>query len=304
MQETMQSIQADLRALLSQRAAFARETNFVARAQAMDTLTFRILERIENLQYVHGYQAPLAQVHQQAVQLWEQLAAVNTALFQRLRTCLGAGEAIGLALTQLCDLYVGPETPPPSWSDMDADYLDVFLNGLLGMDFVPAETRALQAGMIGYHPTPARVIFALINHLQLQATDVFYDLGSGLGRVVLLVGLLTPAWAKGIEFEPAYCAYAQQRAADLSLARVAFLPSDARQAAYHDGTVFFLYTPFTGPMLREVLHRLQEIARRHPIRLATYGACTRDVAQQPWVTLAAQQSFPPDTLSVFTTAGV
>jgi SAM-dependent methyltransferase len=169
----------------------------------------------------------------------------------------------------------------------------------LGIDGLPEETQNLQPGMIGYHPTPARVIFALIEHTHLSAADVFYDLGAGLGRVVLLVGLLTTAHVKGIEFEPAYCAYAQQRADSLHLSRVTFFNVDARQADYTDGTVFFLYTPFTGRMLQVVLAQLEAVAHTHPITLVTYGACRRDVAQQRWVQPTVQQAFAHDTLSLF-----
>lgn len=300
MQATVQQIEAALQALVAQHPTLSLDTNFVARVQALDTLTFQILEHIENVQYVHGYQPQLAHLYRQGEQLWECLTAVNTQLFQRLRTRLRDSAATAPLLMHCCDTYVGHDTPAPNWEDMDADFVDVFLNGVLGMDYAPAETVQLQSGMIGYHPTPARVILALIERLRLQATDVFYDLGSGLGRVALLVGLLTPALARGIEFEPAYCAYAQQRAADLRLTRVTFLPGDVRQADYGDGTVFFLYTPFTGHILREVLARLQTVAQTRPITLATYGACGREVARQPWLRLTAQQDFAHDTLSLFT----
>ncbi|MGE3538161.1 MAG: class I SAM-dependent methyltransferase [Candidatus Tectimicrobiota bacterium] len=299
MQNTIQSIAAELQAVVVQEEALQHETNFVARVQALDTLAFRILERIENVQYVHGYQAALARLSQQAEQLWQRLHAVNTQLFQQLRARLVASTAPATVVTQLCDTYVGPAAPAPGWEDIEADYLDVFLNGLLGIDCAPPETVPLQAGMIGYHPTPARVILACIAQLPWQPADVFYDLGAGLGRVALLVGLLTPARVRGIEFEPAYCAYAQQRAAELHLTRVSFLRGDARQIEYADGTVFFLYTPFTGAILRQVLARLQAVAALHPIVLATYGACTRDVAQQPWVQLCAEQRFAHETLSLF-----
>jgi len=154
--------------------------------------------------------------------------------------------------------------------------------------------------MIAYYPTPARVIFALIAHAHLRAHDVFYDLGAGLGRVALMVGLLTAAQARGIEYEPAYCAYAQQRAHSLNLPQVTFLNVDSRQADYMDGTVFFLYTPFTGSLLQAVLARLHTEVQTRPITIATYGACTRDVAQQPWLQLGVQQVFAHDTLALFT----
>jgi hypothetical protein len=163
----------------------------------------------------------------------------------------------------------------------------------------PEETKTRLPEMIGYYPTPAHVILALIAHVQLNANDVFYDLGSGLGRVVLLVGLLTDSRAKGIEFEPAYYAYAQQRAHNLRLSRVTFYNVDARAADYTDGSVFFLYTPFTGCLLQTVLAKLQHEALSRPITLAAYGACTREVMSQRWLQPTGQQTFAHDTLMCF-----
>jgi SAM-dependent methyltransferase len=144
--------------------------------------------------------------------------------------------------------------------------------------------------VIGYQPTPARVIFALVAHAHLSAHDVFYDLGAGLGRVALLVGLLTDAQARGIEFEPAYCAYAQERAHSLNLSRVTFLNVDAREANYTDGTFFFLYTPFTGRILQAVLATRNRgpYPSHHYCRVC---ACTSDVARQPWLRPVVEQAF-------------
>src|SRR5438445_604260 len=82
------------------------------------------------------------------------------------------------------------------------------------------------------------------------------DLAAGLGRVVRRVGLVTGAHVQGVEFAPAYCAYVQQRADRLQLSRATFLDVAARQAAYADGTVFFLFPPFTARMLQGVLAKL------------------------------------------------
>jgi hypothetical protein len=292
------AIQADF-ARIAQQETLWIEANFLERVHALDALTGEVLERIENVQYVHGYHAELGSLYHRATQLWQGLDAVNARLFGRLREQLIANRVAGPTLRQMCETYVGTLPPAPTWHDLDADYLDVFINGVLDIGYPPEETRALQSGMIGYHPTPARVILALIEHARLQMDDVFYDLGSGLGRVALLVGLLTAAQARGIEYEPAYCAYAQERADHLRLSRVAFLNVDAREADYTDGTVFFLYTPFTGHLLRAVLAQLAAVARRRPITLAAYGACTHDVAQQDWLQVTVQQTFAHDTLALF-----
>jgi hypothetical protein len=294
--DTIVTIETTL-ARLEQRQTLWDEGNFVERVHALDTLVLQILERIENVQYVYGYQATLAPVSQRAERLWQRLNVVQTQLVQRLRQRLITHPCPGVLLPQLWETYVGEAAQDSTVFDMT--YLDVFLNGILGIDTRPEETHGLLPEMIAYYPTPAPVILALIEHAQLNASDVFYDLGSGLGRVALLVGLLTAAQAKGIEFEPAYCTYAQHLARELCLSHVTFYNADARHCDYADGTVFFLYTPFTGRLLQDVLARLRAVAHTRPITIATYGACTRDVSQQPWVQLTVQQTFPPDTLALF-----
>jgi Histone methylation protein DOT1 len=296
--DTVQEILTTLRGL-EQQETLLLEANFVERVYALDVLSFRVLEHIENVQYVHGYHAYLARLYHRAERLWQRLESVNAQLFRRLREQLITAPDTRATLYHLRETYVGHGEHKLTWEDLDADYLDIFINGVLGITSPPEETKPLESGMIAYHPTPTRVIFALIAHAHLSAHDVFYDLGSGLGRVALLVGLLTNAQARGIEFEPAYYTYAQERARGLNLSRVTFCNVDAREADYTDGTFFFLYTPFTGRILQTVLARLETEARSRPITIAAYGACTRDVAQQTWLQPTVQQAFEYDTLALF-----
>jgi precorrin-6B methylase 2 len=297
--EFVQEIQAALREIEQQKTLWGAHS-FVKRIHALDVLAWQILDRIENVLYVHGYRQDLGSLYHRAAQLWQRLDAVNVQLFHRLREQLVAAPCTETMLPQLCETYVGCAAHETHRVACDEDYLDVFVNGVLDVGQAPTETLDLQSGMIGYLPTPTRVIFALLEHVSLHADDVFYDIGSGLGRVPLLVGLLTSAQAKGIEVEPAYYAYAQQRVHSLHLARVAFINRDARKADYADGTVFFLYTPCTGRMLQEVLDKLHSEARTRTITIAAYGLCTEHVAQQGWLQPTVRQAFDHDTLALFT----
>ena len=113
--------------------------------------------------------------------------------------------------------------------------------------------------------------------------DRFYDLGSGLGRVPMLVSLLTGTRAVGVEYEPTYVHYARRAARKLGLANIAFRNLDAQEADLGDGTIFFMYTPFFGHMLRTVLDRLAALGRERRITVCTYGPCTPLVAQETWL---------------------
>jgi len=137
--------------------------------------------------------------------------------------------------------------------------------------------------MVFYQKTPARVIFQLTEIAQLKPGDVFFDIGSGLGQVPVLVNLISGIAAKGVEFESAYHNYAVGCAAKLNLPNVEFINADARVVDYSAGNIFFMYTPFQGQMLQEVLNLLNKESRRRIIRIYTYGPCSPHVAMQNWL---------------------
>jgi SAM-dependent methyltransferase len=137
--------------------------------------------------------------------------------------------------------------------------------------------------MVHCEPTPARVVLELVDYAGLTSQSIFYDLGSGLGQVAILVNLLTGVRSKGVEVDPVLCGYARQCATRLGLPNVTFVQGDARTVNYDDGTHFFLFTPFRGMILQTVLARLQTIAQQRPLTICTYGPCTPTVAQQGWL---------------------
>jgi hypothetical protein len=227
----------------------------------------------------------LIALRQAAELLRRRLEAVDDRLFQRLRAEISHGALAGAALKARIDSYIDYDaTDDGPQAAIGYDSLDLFINRLLLTAPIPAETKAREPGMIYYQKTPARVMLDLLRQAELTGQDVFYDIGSGLGQVPILVSLLSGARASGVEFEPAYCAYAQACAAALNLPQVSFMAGDARQAAYAEGTVFFMYTPFEGAMLQAVLDKLGEESRKRMFRLFTYGPCTPAVAQQRWLT--------------------
>ena len=63
---------------IEQQETLLVEANFVARVDALDRLSFHILERIENVQYVHGYHEELARLYHRGERLWQRLEGVNT----------------------------------------------------------------------------------------------------------------------------------------------------------------------------------------------------------------------------------
>lgn len=117
--------------------------------------------------------------------------------------------------------------------------------------------------LIGFHSSALSVVARVVLEVGLTPADVFVDLGAGRGKVVALVEALTGARGRGIEL---------QRELVSSPARGVMLElGDARSTPLDDGTVFFLYAPFIGTALGEVLMRLHAVARRHAIVVCALG---------------------------------
>ncbi|MCB0213355.1 MAG: hypothetical protein KDJ52_28690 [Anaerolineae bacterium] len=282
-QRVIDQIQSDLNRV-EKNTALYKETNFGSRSKAIDYLEFNIIDRIEGLLHTVNQPEELAQLKHAAEGIKGHLEEIDTRLFQQIRADIQAGVCSGTALKDRIDDYVGRDALERSQqNEIGYDSLDTFINGLLLIEPIPLETKTREPEMVYYQQTPARIILELVEKAQLTAEDVFYDLGSGLGQVALLVNLLSDAAVKGIEFEPAYCDYARACAVALNLSGIEFIEIDARQVNYADGTVFFMYTPFEGSMLQAVLEKLQQESQQRMIRLFTYGPCTPQVSQQSWL---------------------
>jgi hypothetical protein len=235
-----------------------------------------VLDRLEAY-FPEGLDAAPAEVglHHRAMAMRARLEAINRQLHAELRQDLRCGRGRERLLR-----WASVENAP--MHDEGYDYLDELLAGVLSLER-PDEVAEPAAEMVFYQPTPARHIFDLIERAVLTAGDVLVDLGSGLGHVPLLVALCTEARAIGIEREAAYIARARQCAETLNLANVDFIHQDARAADFSIGTVFYLYTPFTGSILRTVLDALRREASHRGIRVCTYGPCTPVIANEPWL---------------------
>lgn len=245
--------------------------------EAPDRLRERIeaLDRLDALMPTDG--EPALVRRGQALQA--RLEAANAAQYQAIRHAIRRGQgraalqgwwragAAGEAACRSADAY---------------DWLDELVGGVLPFE-VPGEVGALAPEMVLYQPTPARQVFGLLDRLALDEADVLVDLGSGLGHVPLLTAICTRARGVGVEIEPAYVAGARRCAQDLQLANACFVQGDARDADFSTGSVFYLYTPFTGAILRSVLDALRREASRRAFRVCSFGPCTAALAAEPWL---------------------
>jgi hypothetical protein len=261
-----------------------QEKNFNTRLEAIDHIEFHIIDRINALVESNDDSDQMNFFKQYAVKIKHHLEEVNTKMFQLLRKKISQEGYRGKNLMDLIEEYFDNNLNTVLRFDaIGYDNLDIFFNGLLTYRKLPVETKNREPEMVYYQKTPARIILELVKKAAFKPKDVFFDLGSGLGQVTILVNLLTSMFSKGIEYEPAFCHYANACAADLHLNDVEFINMDARYADYSLGTVFFMYTPFEGKMLLDVLQNLKGEAKKRKIKIFTYGPCTPVVAQQDWL---------------------
>ena len=276
------------------------EKNFDQRMEVIDFIGFQVIGGIEELLRKTDQSDELFLLKGRAEKVKSALEEIDAGLFQRIQTTIRTGEYRGEAFKDLVREYVDPD---PGYTgeqgETGYDNLDVFINGLSLFQAMPEQTKELEPEMVYYQKTPVRIVFELVEKVSFREGDVFFDLGSGLGQVAVLVNLFAGITVKGVEFEPAFCGYARNCAAQLNLSNVTFIHADARKADYSGGTVFFMFTPFRGVILQEVLEILRKESLLRKIKIITYGPCTTQVALQSWLDLAIPGDGNVYKLSVF-----
>jgi hypothetical protein len=231
-----------------------------------------------------------SRIHQRAKALRILLEAANAELYQSVRSDIVRGGRPRVLLQWLQNSANQNESQIPLLG-LGFDCRDDLLSGVLQLREPNGPNLQLSPEMVFYQPTPVRHILHLIAATGLAQDDVFVDLGSGLGHVPLLVSMATGAQSVGIEVQAAYVASARDCAESLHLSRVQFIPQDAREADLSSGSVFYLYSPFNGSILTDVLSALRMESMRRSIKICSLGPCTRTVAKETWLKASAM----PDT---------
>jgi hypothetical protein len=277
------------------------ERNFARRVEAIDFIESQALEQIERWIQLSDQPKKLNALRQRAENVMSELERINSALFRKLQETVRAGEYRGQEFKDLVHALVHPH-PGYAGDHQEPGYdnVDILVNGLFSFQDAPVQIKDLEPEMVYYQKTPARIIFELVEKAHITESDVFFDLGSGWGQAVVLVNLLAGITSFGVEFEPAFCHYARACASGLNLFNTVFINTDARRADYSKGTIFFMFTPFKGEMLQEVLTILRKESLLRKIKIITYGPCTTEAAAQSWLRIADTGSTDPYKLGVFT----
>ena len=237
-------------------------------------------KRIETLDALDTFnEFPDTNILARASLLRTKLETANAAIYNSIRDQIRQGETPSQLLHWIDQCSGNENTPHPG---LAYDALDELISGVLEArdpDIAPLRLPE----MVFYQPTPARHILQLIRFSALSPSDTLIDLGSGLGHVPILASILTGAACIGIEAEPAYVESARACARDLHLNRVTFIHQNATDANLAGGTVFYLYTPFTGTTLKTVLKKLHTVSTERVITIFTLGPCTPTVAAESWL---------------------
>jgi hypothetical protein len=154
---------------------------------------------------------------------------------------------------------------------------DAAIEALLGIADRPLQRMSLGEDLIDYFPSGVAPVVHAVLQVPIVPSDVLLDLGAGLGKVAMIVHLLSGARARGVELQPALREHARMRARELDLKEVSFVAADARDAELSDATVCFLYLPFTKGVLAAVMQRLQAVAARRAIVVCTLGFDLRGI---------------------------
>ena len=227
-----------------------------------------------------------SRIHERAKALRTQLEAANAELYQSVRADIVRGAQLHTFLQWIQGSVTQDRLGRPL-PGFGFDFRDELVSGVLQLREPSEPNLQRSPEMVPYQPTPVRHILQLIAATALGADDVFVDLGSGLGHVPLLVSMVTEAQSLGIEVQAAYVASARECAQSLRLSRLRFIPQDAREADLSSGTVFYLYSPFNGSILTDVLSALRMESTRRPIKICSLGPCTRTVASETWLKASA-----------------
>src|ERR1700761_2956067 len=198
-------IESDIGAIEKNEALY-QEINFDSRADASDFIDFHILDRIEGLMQGPDINEQLHVLKLRAEKIKHGLENIDANLFRQLREKVSAGIYTGSSFRDMIHEHVRYDVNDSArQGKIGYDTLDIFINALLADHDIPEPIIEREPEMVFYQKTPARIVFLMAELAQLGPDDVFYDIGSGLGQVAILVNLITGAAARGIEYEPAYC---------------------------------------------------------------------------------------------------
>ncbi len=159
----IKKLQADLDALLADDSLF-EEANLHARNEAIVFVKY-----FGDVMGMPGYTAELDPRVQYALELGDQLKAINKTIFQRVRADLQNGNFTSDSLRTFFDKFTSYTPGKSNQPEYEYDGLDVLLDQVLFPEPSPSESRKRISGMIRYQATPARIILEMIDTVKFAS---------------------------------------------------------------------------------------------------------------------------------------
>jgi precorrin-6B methylase 2 len=128
-------------------------------------------------------------------------------------------------------------------------------------------------------------IRAVLEHLALNPSDVFVDVGSGKGRVLCCAARYPVREVVGVDLSGAFCRVARENARRMRGRRAAISVHEtmAQDFDYSEATVVFMFDPFGAATLGSLLEKISRDVHRS-VRIAYANPTHDDVLQrQPWL---------------------
>jgi hypothetical protein len=172
---------------------------------------------------------------------------------------------------------------------------DEWLDCVLGLGELPEDDPQLPSGCVPYLPCSVDALLRVADQARVRASDVFVDVGAGLGRAGAFLHLVTGASVIGLEIQPRLVLASRKLSARLLGSRMSCIYGDAANLAMYVtiGSIFFLYCPFSGERLAKLVAGLEPIARTRTIRVCCVAL---PLPPCPW--LIPEPPFAPD-LSIY-----
>jgi precorrin-6B methylase 2 len=111
---------------------------------------------------------------------------------------------------------------------------------------------------------------SVLQHLSLQSSDIFVDVGCGKGRVVCCAARHPCRKVIGVEYSEDLCRQARTNSERLRGRKAPVLIHNgiAEEFDYTKATTLFFFRPFGGTTLDAVLHRINHDTRQEIVRFA------------------------------------
>jgi predicted RNA methylase len=202
-----------------------------------------------------------------AAQLLEALRAHALERHADVRAAIQSGALRGAALRARLE-------------SIDETLRDSWIEEVLDVASPPMEEPVYERGLVPYVPSGVAEILHAVDASGTGPGHTLVDLGSGMGKVVLLASLVSGARGLGIELDPTLANASRAAARALDLDRVRIVKDDARHADLDGGDVFFMYLPFTGAPFEAVMQRIERVARTKKVVICAVAV---DVRRFGWL---------------------